>query len=158
MLQEGLREQTNRNDGPQVTAYLASIGLKAGYPYCAAGQYYCFWQAARELGLPLSAIPIKRSALASEIFNHARSIGTPTQYRARLHDLIIWRRPGSYRGHIERVIAGGKAGWVTTIGFNTSPAFKSSQDDGQGVFRRKRNIYHPIGRLLIKGLIGFKSS
>ncbi|SMD15067.1 hypothetical protein SAMN04488101_1189 [Pedobacter nyackensis] len=34
--QIGIREATGNNDGPEVEAYLASVGLKKGEPWCAA--------------------------------------------------------------------------------------------------------------------------
>ncbi len=43
--QLGVREATNRNDGPQVEAYLRYVGLKAGSPWCAAFVSWCLGQA-----------------------------------------------------------------------------------------------------------------
>jgi hypothetical protein len=39
---------TNSNKGPEVEAYLASIGLEGGYAWCAAFAYWCIEKAARE--------------------------------------------------------------------------------------------------------------
>lgn len=43
--QLGVREATNRNDGPQVGAYLRYVGLKTGNPWCAAFASWCLGQA-----------------------------------------------------------------------------------------------------------------
>lgn len=42
--QVGVREATGKNDGPQVEAYLRSVGLKKGNPYCAAFVHWCLSQ------------------------------------------------------------------------------------------------------------------
>jgi hypothetical protein len=150
------REETGHNDG-DVEKYLHCVGLSAGYPYCAAGQYYCFYQAALALNLDKSLIPVKRTALANSMFNDAKLKGIKSKFRAEKHDLLVWRKNNSYNGHIERIFKTMKVGWVMTIAFNTSKINKSNQSDGNGVFIKKRNIYYPLGRLKIRGLIGFRS-
>ncbi len=152
--QVGTYEKTGRNDG-DVVKYLKSVGLRAGLPYCAAGQYYCFSQAAKALGMAKLSIPIARTGVANKIYNDARKRGSKVRYTPKVHDMIVWKKRNSFAGHIERVISVMKAGWVRTIGFNTSPGRNSSQSDGQGVFVRKRNIFHPLARMLVRGLIGF---
>ena len=47
-----VREKTDNNDGPDVAKYLNSIGLGEGYSWCQASVYWCFKQAAFELGVP----------------------------------------------------------------------------------------------------------
>jgi hypothetical protein len=37
----GIKEKTGNNDGPDVKKILASVGLKEGNPWCAAGQSFC---------------------------------------------------------------------------------------------------------------------
>lgn len=50
LTQEGVSEQPkNSNSGPEVNAYLASIGLGKGYAWCMAFVYWCVKQAATEL-------------------------------------------------------------------------------------------------------------
>lgn len=149
--QIGIIEKTNKNDG-DVEKYLRLFGLKKGQPYCAAGQYWCFYVSARELGLPLSEIPITKSPLAFKIFIDASKKGIRGHYQATMNDLIVWRKKNRKNGHIERVFHVSEKGNIMTIGFNS----KDRKSGRQGVFFQKRNIYHPIGRLMIKGLIGFK--
>ena len=43
--QIGVRELTGNNDGVEVEMYLASVGLKKGQPYCAAGVSWSFMRA-----------------------------------------------------------------------------------------------------------------
>ncbi|MBM2817026.1 MAG: hypothetical protein HW421_3788 [Ignavibacteria bacterium] len=155
--QIGIREKSGNNDG-EVKKYLDCLGMREGLPYCAAGQYWCFMTAADGLGLNRKLIPIKRTAVANEMFSHASNTGRRMAYRASVHDLIVWRNKGSFSGHIERVYQVQKAGWVETIGFNTGGRTNTSQRDGSGVFKKRRNIYHPIGRMAVRGLIGFDSN
>lgn len=156
--QVGVREATGNNDGEMVEAYLASVGLKSGNPYCAAGQYWCFSKSAEILRLNSAEIPLYRTGSTILMFNKAVERGRKVAYKANVDDLIFWRKKEAYRGHVERVIKLKEAGWVETVGFNTSSGLRGSQDDGNGVFIRKRNIYHPIGRMVVRGLIGFDVS
>lgn len=132
--------------------YLASVSLEAGNPYCAAGQYYCYYQAVRKLKLPEKMIPIAKTGLSRKIFSDAVSRGKLTAFIPRRHDLIIWRKIGSlWQGHIERIVRVGKAGWVTTVGFNVK-----MPDGREGVAFKKRNLYHITGKLKTAGIIGFE--
>ncbi|MFP4368605.1 MAG: hypothetical protein ACLFR2_03410 [Candidatus Kapaibacterium sp.] len=49
----------------------------------------------------------------------------------------------------------GSGGWIKTIGFNTTSGIPG--DKREGVFIRNRNIYHPLGRMLVRGIAGFRS-
>ena len=152
--QVGVIERSNRNDGKDIRRYLSLFNLPEGSPYCAAGVYWSFFVSARALSLPDSVIPIAKTPLANGIFNSAKIDGVKTPFIARKNDLIIWRKRKSAFGHIERIIATCEGGWVKTIAFNSSQI----QSDGkkvEGVFIQRRNINHPLGRLLIRGLVGF---
>ena len=148
----GTLELTNNNDG-DVEKYLSIFGLKSGSPYCAAGQYYCFLEGAKKNNIDINSIPIIKTALAQSIFNNAKKCGKKSKYAAKKHDLIVWKRGNSSKGHIERVHKVLSNGWVITIGFNTSKIVNGKKLEG--VFLQKRNIEHPLGRLQIKGLVGF---
>ena len=152
--QVGVIEETNRNDG-EVVKYLESVGLNKGNPYCAAGQYYCFNKAAIYLNFNLSSIPIPQTGLANRIFDHGRISGSKTKYNVEVDDLIIWRKGRTIYGHVERVVSIQKAGWVKTIAFNVKDN-PNQKNSSEGVFIKKRNIFHPLGRLSIRGLLGFK--
>ena len=155
--QIGVRERTGRNDGPKIQEYQQAVGIGRGEPYCAAGVYWCFAVSCSALSYPPTEIPIIRSGLANAIFSDASKRGNRGKYQPNNHDLIVWRRRNSSSGHIERVIQCGSAGWVTTVGFNTSSNTNGSQSEKEGVYRKKRNIFHPIGRLPVRGLIGFRA-
>lgn len=155
MLQQvGVTEATGNNDGARVEAYLKSVGLKAGNPYCAAGQYYCFAEAAKKLH---KRPCIVRTGLANKIYTEAIKTGNKAVYVAYIDDLLVWRKPKTSFGHIERVIEVLRKGWVRTVGFNTTSGAHGSQHDGGGVYIRKRNIYHPLGSRVIRGIVGFNA-
>lgn len=148
--QTGTLEESGQNDG-EVIKYQRAVGLHQGDAYCAAGVYWCFLMAVNDLGLQKVDIPIIRTAVANEIYNDAKQRGDKTKYVPERHCLIIWRKNRSWSGHIERVIHVKKAGWVVTVGFNTS-----NSKGKQGVFIKKRNVFHPLGRMAIRGMVGFK--
>ncbi len=134
--------------------YLSSVGLGAGNPYCAAGQYYCYLEAVKELNFSKYLIPFARTGLSRKILSDAAYKGIQTIYQPCRNDFIIWRVIGSsWQGHIERVISVGKAGWVTTVGFNVKLT-----DGKEGVAIKKRNIYHLIGKLKVAGIVGFEET
>jgi hypothetical protein len=154
--QIGVREKTGQNDGPQVSAYLRSVGLSAGNPWCMAVQYWAFDQVT-------STPPILRSGLVRAVWNDA-----VTQYRAsaqgrtasasldysRDGDLIVWGFLTSTSGHVERQIATARAGWVLTAAGNTTSGDRGNQRDGGGMYQRRRNLRHPLGRMVVFGVIG----
>jgi hypothetical protein len=152
--QVGTLEATNKNDG-DVVKYLALFGFKSGTPYCAAGQYYCFYEGAKREKISTNLIPIIKSASCSDIYNDAKNRGKKTKYSPQKHDLIVWKNQKSWQGHIERVHNVLPNGWVETIGFNSSKTINGKKQEG--VFLQKRNILHPLGRLKIKGLVGFEN-
>lgn len=154
LAQIGVTEKTNKNDGIEVEKYLKSVGLGKGFPYCMAGQYYCYYEANKILK---TVNPIPKTALANKIFDVAQKKNRKSRYIPNKHDFIVWRTPKAVTGHIERVIEVKKGGWVNTIAFNTTSGNYGNQRDGGGVYIRKRNILHPLGRMAIRGLVGFNN-
>lgn len=160
--QIGVIEKTGKNDGIEVERYLKSVGLTKGYPYCMAGQYYCYSEAVKKLAKNQIIVnnPIPRSALANKVFDVAKSKKNKVKYKAKRHDFIVWRTPKKSTGHVERIIKIDRGGWVETVAFNTtSPVLLNDNNhrDGGGVYLRKRNILQPLGQMQIRGLVGFKS-
>ena len=151
--QVGIKEATGHNDGERVESYLASVGLSKGNPYCAAGQYYCFLKASEILKLDKSEIPIYRTGSTYLMFNKAKQVGKKVSYKPQKNDLLFWIVTTT--GHVERIDSVLKGGWVKTIGFNTSSG-TGNQRDGEGVYLRKRNIYSPLSRMRVRGIIGFE--
>ncbi len=150
MQQVGTTEKRNRNDG-EVVKYLKSVGLSVGNPYCAAGQYYIFSEACKQLKLPSSQIPLPRTGLANAMYSYAKQQGKKVKYEPKLHDLLVWRKAKTSFGHIERIIKVNAKGNVITLAFNVM-----GTNGKEGVFTKKRNIYHPLQRLKVRGLIGFR--
>lgn len=146
----GTCELSNRNDGI-VRKYLLPFGLPEGNPYCAAGQYFTFLAAVRDLRLSEKYIPIPKTPLANRVLDYALSKGKKTKYHPSKNDLIIWRKAKTRFGHIERIIEVEGKGWVRTLAFNVKNDFGQ-----EGVFIKRRNILHPLGRLAVRGIVGFK--
>jgi hypothetical protein len=134
--------------------YNSAIGNPLGSSYCQAGQYWCYYKSCQDYNLNYSLIPMPRNGMAYSTYQFGVHYGKMTIYKPKIHDFIVWKAKTNGTGHIERIVKIGKAGWVTTIGFNTGSA---SQDNGEGVFYKKRNIYFPLNRIkYIKGLVGVK--
>ncbi len=149
--QIGVTELSNRNDGKEIEKYESAVGIPKYSAYCYAAQYWSFKNACLKLKMNYDSIPIPKSGLANSCFNFAIKNGIKKAYLPTKNSFIIWRAPNKINGHIERIYLIGKSGWVTTIAFNTSD--KSSGK--QGVFFKKRNIYHQLGILTIRGMVGF---
>lgn len=152
--QVGVCELTGHNNGAMIEKYLSSVNLKRGNPYCAAGQYWCFWAAAIDLDIGINNIPIKRTGLANDMMNDALSNGKKSAFRPQKHDLLVWRKGKTSFGHIERIFHVQSGGWVQTIAFNTS-SHTIDQKHIEGVFFKRRNVYHSLSRMAVRGLIGF---
>jgi hypothetical protein len=148
LTQIGVREVGN-NRG-EVAKYLTSVGLNEGHPYCAAGVYWCFSEATKELKMSNSAIPIKRTAVANGVLNDAIRRGKLVEKPIAKHDLLVWKSKSSWQGHIERVIEAKSKGIVKTIAFNVR------LKDGEGVGIKTRYISHPLGKLMLRGVVKFE--
>jgi hypothetical protein len=150
LAQVGIKEATGHNDGA-VQKYQNQFGVSRK-PYCQMLQYWCFSVNAKQK----SDIPIPKSALAISSYNYAKKKGYAVSYEPAIHDLLVYQNSGDVTGHVERIIETGESGWVTVIAGNTSNGKTGNQREGNGVYKRERNIYHPLSRiLLIKGLVGF---
>ena len=137
------------NNRGEVGKYLHSVGLTEGNPYCAAGVYWCFDEARMKLGYGLESIPVERTAVANAMYNDARRRGKLVFRNVKRHDLLVWKSKQSWKGHIERVISVSKNSVVRTIGFNVKT------ENGEGVAVKTRFIKHPLGRLMLRGVITF---
>lgn len=155
--QIGVTEATGKNDGPEVEAYLRVTGLGKGYPYCAAGISWCYYESAKFFGKKKSFIPFPMTAGSQVVYDHARKKGVKVKRNVKSGDFFVWRKKDSYQGHIGIIEASGEKGWVQTVEFNTSGTRRGDQRDGGGVWRKKRNLIHPLGRLLVRGFVGFKN-
>jgi len=149
--QVGIKEP-HGNNGGETLKYQKIFGLR-NQPYCQMLQYWAFWVNANDK----KDVPIPKSALAISSYYYAKKNGIQTDYEGFKGDLIIWRKTGTSNGHIECIVfIFDDRGNVRTIAGNTSNGKTGSQREGNGNFKRNRNIKHPLSRLLqIKGLVGF---
>lgn len=151
----GLKEATGNNDGEHIKLYMKAVGLNYNkhYPYCMAGQYYYFKTAADLLHKPC---PIVRTASTIKIYEWGVKNGVQTIYEPKENDLVVWKTLNKSTGHVARIKQVLDRGNIITWECNTGNGMTGSQRDGNGNYIRKRNIYTPIGRMRIRGLIGFK--
>lgn len=161
--QVGVVEATNRNDGYMVNQYQKSVGIRQGNskvtgdPYCAAGVYWSYMTAVDSLGLDKSYIPIPRSGSSQVAYTYAeQKAKIASKQDPTVNDIFIWRKKNSWQGHQGIIIEVGEKGWVYTVEFNTSGNGTTDEREGGGVFIKKRNYRHPLGRLMTRGFVGFK--
>ena len=131
----GVTEAAQNNTGREIEAYLQSVDLGPGYPWCAA---YVSWV----LDSANVDDPPTRSAAATEFISEssipARKVLRGT-VKAPAWGLAIHRRGNTWAGHIGFVLHWDKAEGITISG-NTSAGGSGSQRDGQGVYIRRRAI------------------
>ncbi len=153
----GVREKpTGTNRGERVEEYQRSVGISAGDPWCVAFVYFCFEQAAAELGV---ANPLKakcRTGGVLDLWARARTASIPTLVRdAALNDpsrvepgMIFIVGTGGGLGHTGLVesVRGNK---LVTIEGNTND---NGSREGIGVFRRSGRSIASINR----GFISFQ--
>ena len=151
LAQVGIKEATGNNDG-EVLKYQKIFGLR-NQPYCQMLQYWCYYITTKDV----TDIPIPKSAMAISSYNYAKKKGVLVPYEPTVHDLLVYQNKNMSTGHVERIIKTGGLGWVIVVAGNTSNGKTGNQREGNGVYKRERNIYHPLSRiLLIKGLVGFR--
>jgi hypothetical protein len=138
--QNGVRETPGQpNTGPEVNAYLASVGLNPGFPWCQAFVYWSFDKAATGAGV---ANPCVRTA---GVLDHwAKSPTTARVYAQAAFDNPELVRPGaifiidhgSGKGHagLVRSIVSGQ---INTIEGNTNQA---GSREGDSVWEKTRTI------------------
>lgn len=143
--------ERGRNDGTAVRRYLASVGLRAGAPWCWALQYWTYVAAGE--GVPNAIVNTGSTQTA---WHAARRHATRRTVAAMPQDgdLMVYYVPGTWSGHGLRIESVRSGGWLTTIEGNTSSGKRGSQRDGDGVYRRHRNWLHPLLRMRVRGFIG----
>lgn len=137
------------NTGPEVDAYLASVGLPPGLYWCASFVYWCFRDAAKDLG---SANPLVKTGGCLDHWNRTKGkkilAADATANPGLLvpgQIFIISHGGGSgHTGLVEKV----EGGFIDTIEGNSNPEGSSN---GIGVFRLQRKIAQ-----INKGFIQYK--
>lgn len=151
--QMGKTERNNR--APHVDQYCRVVGIPLGSPYCAAGQYWCYWEACKRLSIGLENIPLPRSGLAYDVYRHARRYGKETGFEPHVDDAVVWKNPGKITGHTARIFRVLENGWVDTYEFNTV-ILRGTQREGDGNSVKRRNLKMPLSRMQIVGLVGYE--
>lgn len=128
-------QETADNSGPKVERYLASVGLGAGYPWCAAFVSYV-------LDAAHATRPSVRSARSLD-FVTRRSLDATDVLRGTARPapgaLAVYRR-GDAGGHIG-IVTRWKQDCGETISGNTSAARTPyAGRDGEGVYQKRRCI------------------
>lgn len=140
--QEGVREKPpNSNRGPDVEAYLKSVGLKGGHPWCAAFTYWCFEQAARQAA---RTNPMVRTAGCLAHWNGAVAKGARRIGKADAVNNPALLRPGMVfimdfgggKGHTGFIVAV-RGGLIDTVEGNTDA---SKTREGGGVYQLTRKL------------------
>jgi len=149
-----LEDPLGSNRGPIVDQYQQAIGLnleygKPGYAWCVAFTYYCYQQAAAEIGL--SCNPHIKTAGALDHWNKSKTklgITRISRIQATADPILI--RPGalfiidygSGLGHTG-IVTEINQGRLVTIEGNTNPGAPSN---GIGVFKRSSRKISEINR------------
>lgn len=131
----------NSNRGPAVEAYLASVGLKGGNPWCCAFTYWCFQQAAQALQ---AHNPMVRTGGCLDHWNRAPGAGgRRVLARNAVNDpgllvpgMVFIMDFGGGKGHTGFVESVG-SGFITTVEGNTDA---SKTREGGGVYRLTRKL------------------
>jgi hypothetical protein len=131
----------NSNRGAEVEAYLRSVGVPAGNPWCCAFTYWCFGEAAKDQGV---SNPMVKTGGCLFHWNNAAKKGAKRISRKEAADNPGLIQPGmifimdhgggfGHTGLIEKVAGG----FITTIEGNTDA---SKTREGGGVYRLTRKI------------------
>lgn len=131
----------NSNRGPAVEAYLASVGLSKGNPWCCAFTYWCFEQAANEKG---RANPMARTGGCLAHWNSAKAKGAARITKADAVNNPALVKPGMVfimdfgggKGHTGFVVAV-RGGMIDTVEGNTDA---SKTREGGGVYLLTRKL------------------
>lgn len=122
------------NSGPEVDAYLRSIGLGKGYPWCMAFVYWCVEQACKELQGRRN--PLVRTGGVLRQWNETRLRKLTVRDRAiKPGDIFImeFSRGMGHTGFVEKVAGG----LIYTIEGNTND---EGSREGFEVCRRQRAL------------------
>ncbi len=146
-----LESPLGSNNGPEVNAYLESVGLGPGHFWCMAFVYWCYQQAAQKLK---KNNPLVRTAGVMAHWNAARKAGTRCITTKEAADNPGLIKPGmifiishggglGHTGLVESV----HGGMLVTIEGNTN---KEGSRNGIGVFRRTGRSIKSINKGFIE--------
>lgn len=122
-------KETARNSGPEIDLFLAAVGLRPGYAWCAAFVYFCFMRASAKLGL---VNPCPRSARALGVWSLADG-ACKTQVATRGSLFVLDTGEPGGDGHIGFVEVAHPDGTIDSIEGNTNAA---GSREGNAVARK----------------------
>jgi hypothetical protein len=136
--QRGIKEQPlGSNSGPEVDQYLSSVNVPSGNAWCMAFVYWCYRQAALDLG---QINPAHQSGSCTTVYNWAVA-NSKIVTEPQAGDIFLVKDSAGtgclHTGIIIRVMSSG----LTTIEGNTTD---NGSAEGTGVFyrtRSKHNLY-----------------
>ena len=143
--------EIGNNRGSRVDEYNDSaLGFKKGRgaPYCQSVAMWAWMKA--------GFIPYPRTAVANAPFDYARRNGKRVSYAPERGDEMTWNYPGSWKGHKETVAKVLENGFVVTVAGNVTGSSLSNDPVGGGVKLMRRGIFQKIGKMQMRGLVGFR--
>lgn len=131
----GTKEEWGDNRGYWVNRFLYNVKSKPGNQWCAAFVSFCLDSANVKTLKTRSALA--RNFVRPYSIKATRVISENMEIPAG--SIIIWRRGTTIFGHVG-IVKSWKGKQGTTIEGNTSSGLQGSQDNGDGVWERKRTI------------------
>lgn len=126
--QVGVRE-TGRNSGPEVDAYLSSVNLGPGYPWCAAFVHWAFETGAASIAVPCPCPDTAGALRLWDLCPDWRVTDGPQS-----GDVFVIDH-GHGLGHVGFIESVDPVGVLVTVEGNTNA---SGGREGDGVYRRTR--------------------
>lgn len=126
------------NGGPQVTQYLQSVGLNAGYPWCMAFVYWCVNKAANDMLLPN---PMIKTAGVMMQWTLSKLRKLPKTSKGVMPGdifIMIFSHGTGHTGFVEKI----SNGIIYTIEGNTN---EDGSREGYEVARRQRPVSSVVG-------------
>ena len=136
--QIGVHEKGGNNRGPMVRVYQAATDLGGtGWPWCAAFVSWCLAMA----GFDVAQIHGRASVGFIESWGRKNGYLVTRPFKG---DVFCWKLDSDnwpdHTGFVEKVLSLGPVMLLQTVEGNTSSGVSGSQDNGDGVYRRRRLV------------------
>lgn len=142
----GTRESGGANRGVAIDRWNRGVSVPLGSPYCAA-----FVSAMLDEARCLAITTRSARARAFISERRAQVIAVHANTKAQPGDVVVFRRNGGgHIGIVERIAEDGR---IECVEANTSSGQRGSQWNGDGVWRRKRNLYEPWSAFRITHIV-----